>query len=423
MTDLDALLGEASATERMKEAGINAAATPTYVRHKPGETTIIAYQFDLDSGTRTYGYAQWCQDPARADQIFAKARTLRPRPSLISDGLDRLDANTVLYSFPNDARLRRLRWYGDTRKIKRSLAGLVDSSDCISRTETTVEVLRYKPERRVVNHVGLRTKAGTSNDFLVRYTTKPHAKQLQHCAAHLRSSGVNVPAPVACLEEGTVSVDEFIDGQQLREAVIAGSACAEAVADAVVAFHAAPMPMNVPRRTRVQEFERSAKGLKGLAQWRESLAAIAVHTERVLSRTCPAEPSRTRLLHGDLHTKNVLQTGHGVSFVDLERMTGGDPAIDLGYFLAHGLARPIRDPNELPGAADFAQSVIHHYRRRSNSLTEASLAWQTAIGLVDQALLVARHLEANWPTTVQQLLETACTAVNRPRTHTRTPTP
>lgn len=420
MSSLEELLDETAATARMNAASIDATATPLYVRHKPGETTIVAYRFGLADGTSTHGYAHWCHHPARADQIFAKAKTLRPRPSLISDGLDRLDAHTVLYSFPNDARLRRLRWYGDTRKLRRSLASLVDPDDLISRTDTTTEVLRYKPERRVVTHVSLRSNAGAHKELLVRYTTKPHARELSQFAHHLRAHGISTPKPIAALESGRVSVDEFIKGEQLRETISTGKASSEAVAESVAGFHAVTPPVNISVRTRSEELERSATGLAGLARWRPELAQPASNVAQLLRRTMPAQYARPRLLHGDLHSKNLLQTNHGVSFVDLERVNAGDPAIDLGYFLAHGVARPIRDPGESLEATTFAHCVVDQYRQRSNAVSEPALAWHTAVGLIDQALLVARHLETNWLTTSQHLLGIAGETLSQTRMTTRT---
>lgn len=420
MTDLEGLLDESAATERMKPAGIYARATPLYVRHKPGETTIVAYRFSLADGTSTHGYAHWCQQPMRADEIFAKAKTLRPRPSLIGDGLDRLDANTVLYSFPNDARLRRLRWYTDTRKLRRSLASLVDPDDLISRTETTIDVLRYKPERRVVTHVGLRTNAGAHQQLLVRYSTKPHASELSQFARHLRANGISTPKPIAALEGGRVSVDEFVEGRQLRETIATGEASAEAVAESVARFHSVAPLANISSRSRSDELARSATGLAGLARWRPELANAASKVADLLGRTKPAACTRPRTLHGDLHSKNVLQTNDDVTFVDLERMGAGDPAIDLGYFLAHGIARPLRHPGESVGATTFAHCVVDHYRQRSNAVSEAALAWHTSVGLIDQALLVARHLEPNWLPTARDLLEIADNTLSRRRITTRT---
>jgi len=421
MIALQPLLTKDGATDRFQAAGIKASATPTYVRHKPGETTIVAYRFDLPDGTTTYGYARWCHHPARAAKIFAKSSALSPRPSLISSaGLNRIDEHTVLYSFPNDARLPQLHTYVTPAELRRSLTDLATGDICGDKT--VVEVLRYKPQRRVVHRVELYTEGGHREEFLVRYTTKPHADELHGIARHLRGTGINTPKPVAQFEQGRVSVDEFIDGRELLGQVIAGSAAPEAVAAAVAEFHSVTQPVEAAPRTRVDELARSTTGLEGLGQWRESMAEIAGHTARVLAATRPPEPDHPRLLHGDLHTKNLLETDHGISFVDLERVCVGDPAIDLGYFLAHCMARPVRYPNEPAAMHDFGHDIVENYRNRHSEPTDEALRWHTAIGLVDQALLVARHLETGWLQTSQQLLETAIDMISPNRTLTRNQT-
>lgn len=413
MTELEGLLSKASATQRMRAAGIEATATPIYVRHKPGETTIVAYQFDLDDGNSTYGYARWCANPARAEKIFSKSMAQVPRPSLISSrGVDCLDEHTVLYSLPNDARLVKMHLYSQPHHIPESLASLVDKGDRISSDDTTVELLRYKPARRIVNHVSLRTDSGMQRELLVRYTTTPSAAELKAHADHLRANGVETPAPVAVLEDGKVTVDEFIDGEPLRQAVTKRTASPKTFADALLAFHHAPIPGTVPSRTPTDEYERINSGLRGLGLWRPQLAATATQTERTLLRTRPTNTSQPRLLHGDLHTNNLLQTEQGLSFVDLERMSSGDPSIDLGYLLSNGIARTIRYPDEPDVAAVFAHEVLSDYRQRSEAISEPTLRWHTAIGFVEQALLVARHLEADWSTKTQQLLELACDTVD-----------
>ena len=122
---LRSLLNERQATQRLVDAGLDVTtASPDYVRHKPDQTTVIGYRFANAVGETSRGYAVWCSDRDRASAIYAKALSLRPRDCALGPGVARLDDKTVIYGFPNDARLRRLRWYSQPRKIKRSLHGL-----------------------------------------------------------------------------------------------------------------------------------------------------------------------------------------------------------------------------------------------------------------------------------------------------------
>ena len=109
---LGPLLDEPQASVLLADAGLAVqTASPDYVRYKPGQPTVIGYRFDSVDRERTRGYAIWCPDRDRVSAIYHKGLTLRPRQSALGPGLVRVDDHLVVYTFPNDARLRRLRWY------------------------------------------------------------------------------------------------------------------------------------------------------------------------------------------------------------------------------------------------------------------------------------------------------------------------
>lgn len=395
------------ATAMLRDAGLDIArAHPAYVRYKPDATTIVAYRLDLPDGSDTWGHVHWCDDPERISGIHHKARSLRPRPSAAGPGLVRLDPHTVLSVFPNDARLRRLRWYTDPRKLKRSLGCLAGTANRVSGSRTKVAVLRYKPERRVVARVDL-ASTGPTRTVLVRYSTHRRATLLAGIADHLRDHGIDVPAPIAQLDDDRVGVDEFVDGDQLAEAVRAGGIETGAVATATVRFHDTPPPPGVPRRCAVDDLARAVDGLGGVGRMHPHLRAPARAAAALLERRLPDRSGPVVLLHGDLHAKNVIVRRGGVVFIDLERVAVGPAAIDVGFFLAHSLALGIRRPGWSPDAAVRATEVADLYRAARGGIAPDELAWHTALGLVEQAILVARHLESGWRHSSVELLELA----------------
>ncbi len=412
LTDPTAVTSQLQATDYRIDR-----AEPTYIRHKPGETTIVAYRLALPDRTDTWSYAHWCEDPARADEIHSKAATLRPRLSPAGPGLSRLGNRTVFYAFPNDARLRRLRWYTDPRKIKRSFESLSGPTDPISGSRTAVEVLRYKPERRVVARVDLAT-TNRIQRLLVRYTTRRQASHLSCVATHLRAHGIDTPAPVGQLDDDHVTVDEYIDGSQVRDAIRADTIDPAALTAAIAHFHMASAPPATPRRSAAGDLARALEGLTGLSTWYSSLAQPARATANLLRDHLPEPSNDVVLLHGDLHTKNILVSSDQISFIDLERVAIGPAAIDLGLLNAHAIALGIRRPGWSPDAADHARSVADHYQSSVGDLPETELAWHTALGLVEQALLVIRQLETGWRHTSTQLLESAQHQLQRHRAPT-----
>lgn len=402
-------------TARLRSAGYRVShAQPAYIRHKLGQTTIIAYRLELCDGTNTWSYAHWCQDPGRADEIHHKALTLRPHPSRAGPGLSRIDNHTIFYAFPNDAQLRRLRWYTEPRKLKRSLEALTGTGGRISGSHTTVDVLRYKPERRAVARVDLATTTGRQ-PLLVRYSSQRQALRLSHVATHLRAHGIDTPAPLAQLDDDRVNVDEYIEGVQLCDAVRTKTIEPAVIASAIARFHATSAPAATPRRTAAGDLSRALHGLAGLSAWDRSLAHPARTTATALRAHLPQTSSNLALLHGDLHSQNVLASDQRISFVDLERVAIGPAAIDLGFLKANAIALGVSQPDWSPHAADHARSVTDLYQSDVAELHSGELAWHTALGLVEHALLVARRLETNWQHASRQLLEAAQHQIHRPR--------
>lgn len=407
---LDRLRQPASIAADLAAVGLEVtAAVPDYVRHKPGETTIVAYRFSAADGEQTWGYIHWSAEEERADAVFNKALSLRPRASLFGPGLVRVDANTVLYLLPNDAKLRRLRWYTSARKLKRSLEGLPGTKAGISAKSTSLQVLRYKPERRLVVKANLGLRDGRTVPVVIRYGSRRQAGELAAVAAKLRANGVAAPAPIAQLDDDRVGVDRFVPGAQLRDAVQAGfvgKADASQMAAALTGFHATPPPSGCPSRTPEHDLVRVQAALAGLVDLNSESAYQAMLVAGLLISTEPKPSCEPGLVHGDLHPKNILVDDAGPIFVDLERAAVGHPAIDLGCLLGHAIALGIRQPGWSPDAVQYAEDVIEHYRL-GTVVSAADLAWYTALALVDQAVLVTRHFEGDWRWNSELLLAEA----------------
>ena len=411
--DLAALIDPEIARDRLEALGLDLAGVQAdYIRHKPSETTIVGYTLLTPAGELERGYICRCDRPDRADAMWAKAVTLKSRVTPLGTAIARLDRHTIFYPFPCDARLRSARWYVTPRKLKRTgLTALAPSGSPVSGTRSTVQVLRYKPERRLVVAVELVTAHEASRTLLVRYSTSSTAQSLAATATALRNAGISTPKPLLQLEDGTVSVDEFIDGIELRSAVRAGRASHTDLPLALTRFHGASI--EAPQRSAWDELVAAAAGLDGLASLVPSIERLCTVLRRDLARTLPApDAGPDVLLHGDLHDENVMITRDGVSFVDLERAARGPAAIDLGRLRGATQAMTVRRPSWSPQAAAFGESVIESYlssgpKSTTPQISEYALAWHTAIAFVDQALLATRQLEVGWRNSAEALIELA----------------
>ena len=183
-----------------------------------------------------------------------------------------------------------------------------------------------------------------------------------------------------------------------------GTAEASLVGEEIARFHrVAPAGLVVPRPFG-DDLVKATDGLKMLAAWIPDCAKTARELAACLSARAPDRVARPVLVHGDLHGKNMLVSPDGLTFIDLERMAVGSPAIDLGYLLGVATALELRRPGWSPDAVAFAHRVIAAYRQTGLEVSEGSIAWYRQLALVEQAVLVTRHLESNWRTLVPELL-------------------
>ncbi len=100
-----------------------------------------------------------------------------------------------------------------------------------------------------------------------------------------------------------------------------------------------------------------------------------------------------RVLHGDLHDKQILDTGRGIGFIDLDLAVLGEPELDAGNLVAHFHLRAIQNNRPRPEAADRAAAFLCGYRE-AQPLAESRLRLYTRMSLVRLALLYALRLDS-----------------------------
>lgn len=394
-----------------------------YIRHKPNESAIVGLRLqpspalELPDWDVTWGYLRWFADVDRTETVHRKATTLRPRASVLGPGLTRVDAHALLYCFPNDARLRRLRWYLVPRKLKRSMEGLqtINGFASVPSGHFTSTVLRYKPERRLVAAIGLPGNETGQPDVVLRYTRNRRGRVLVERADRLGQSGVGVPRSLMCIDDGRVTVDEFVPGQQLRDYLQAPKpdiGIAEHLATKLALFHHSslghgrPATAGLSRRSPRDELARAAAGLQGLRIADSSLEPLVERIHCRLAENVPIDrPQFDVVLHGDLHSKNVMVDPAGdLTFVDLERMALGPAAVDLGLLLAHSIAGAVRHGLTVSSVPRHAVERYLAQVGRSGLHSGRSLGWHVAVGLVEQALLTSRYVEPLWSDKAGRLL-------------------
>jgi aminoglycoside phosphotransferase (APT) family kinase protein len=176
------------------------------------------------------------------------------------------------------------------------------------------------------------------------YVRKARARALvdrmEALRTHVRGpEGVSIPAPLAALPELGLALQEPADGNNLREALLEGTTgnAVRLAAYWLAALHGtAPLP-----GLRVKTLGHE---LRKVAGWVEQIgpalpsgeARRLVRTERELQRMAEALPRTARaMIHRDFYYGNLFWDGESLWVLDLDDLSLGDPALDVGHFVAH----------------------------------------------------------------------------------------
>ncbi|HET6203016.1 MAG TPA: aminoglycoside phosphotransferase family protein [Planctomycetota bacterium] len=164
---------------------------------------------------------------------------------------------------------------------------------------------------------------------------------------------------------------EDLRGDSLSDRLRGPSAEADLreTARALREFHGGPLPGK----------RRDLQGELGIAARRQEAVsrvggpatgerAEVIEQLRALAAGLPeGSPGR---LHGDFHEKQVLVGPDGIAFLDLDDAAGGDPALDVGNFLAHLELREAQG-TVLPGGAEpWRAAFLEAYGTAGEALEE-----------------------------------------------------
>lgn len=385
-------------------------ATPTYIRYKPGTGAVVSVDL-VHQGATHRAYLRRAIDSTRAAEVVAKALTMKPMATELGASVRQLDSHTTLFLFPTDAKLRRLRWVASGRKIRWLVADTFDDGPYCGDA-SSISVLRYKPERRLVGRAVLVPKrGGATRSFVYRLAVDTGVTQLAAINQAARNAGIATPRPIATLQAGRFHLEEALDAIPLVDAVVAGWSDAAALAATMEQIgEVAAVGLDVV--TPAEDLAMVRRSLAAIGGYHAQLVEEIAVLERALVTNCP-DGVPTAATHGDLHLGQFMVNDGALYLVDWERAAVGHRARDIGRVLAHPYALSVRR-DDLPVAAlaSLVTAAVEGYRSRVR-LLDRDLGFYLAVAFVDQALLVSRHLEPDSGRRAALLIELAIGTVSR----------
>ena len=89
-------------------------------------------------------------------------------------------------------------------------------------------------------------------------------------------------------------------------------------------------------------------------------------------------------IHRDCYPDQILVDGENLTWLDLDLYCEGDPALDVGNFLAHMSEHALRHYGDARALAAQESALQQHYQQETGTAPEAIAAWTT--------LALARHI-------------------------------
>ena len=313
--------------------------------------------------------------------------------------------------FPYDLKLRKLALFFDHRGLEKILRrGPVGISRGEDVEVEDLELLGYRPERRAVLRIRLRDRH-VPLTFVVKLTSPPKAAANLSNLQRLERAGfdkqatdrITVPQTFECSDSWLVWM-EYVPDPALHDlsdspTYVRGCAAAGGVLKKLNAVLIDQLP------------EYTMEDERGLLQRATGeVSAIYPQLAERLARAlawvedhAPAEAQAVSVpIHRDFYDKQVLVGPDRTTLLDMDTLAQGDPALDVGNFLAQLDFRANQTPDLRRRFEAGREAFVDVYHTMDRSFWRRVDWWEAAAAL---RLLCVYSLRPRWQGLARSLLE------------------
>jgi Ser/Thr protein kinase RdoA (MazF antagonist) len=373
------------------------AVRPNYLRYKPATSCIAGFAL---SG------------PSAPQYVYLKAFATSTSQKLAKVNLKSHDAPRS-DQVPIDHTLGIAAWFFPQDAVLKSLASAVsDPAALLSEWSTErplsqiqVETLRYKPERRFVGRL---CTDGKPSAAIKLYTSRDYERARRNAKVLGSLTEFRGPKRIGHSQKHCGLLFEWLSGMRLSELL----SDVEKNRDAIEHVGAALAELHLQwcyKLHRVSptgfaaEMEMAAHTVGAVLP---SLSSKAMRLANRLSDRLADSSAMMAACHGDFYADQVL-VGAKASVIDLDNAGLGDPAQDIGNFLAH-----VERAVELDQLAGDASSRISPLLLKGYLTVQPAPALEriqahTAAGLLKLAIEPFRKRDPAWSDRVESLLHRA----------------
>ena len=362
-----------------------------YIRYKPKTNCLVGYQIEvngeeIDIHVKALGFDD-----------HGKFKKLAKYPALTGAlGKGRIffeDCLTVVNVTPNDAKLKGLPYLAQLNSHSEELQQLFPQQPQL--WEGKLKRLRYKTERRYVaqwlveNKPQALLKAYTDKDYQVAYNN----------ATKFQSRDVLCLAkPIGASQSNNIIVFEWLSGYLLSEVIAERNLELSLIKNIGVAL--AEFHTQHPNKLKSMSRETEAQNLLLLANWLSLVCPPLSKQINFLAQKLVGDlvslPALNYPIHGDFYADQVIITGDRIAIIDLDRAMGGDPAADLGNFLAHLERQVVYGKLSKSQISQIYKALQSGYQTVSPELITARIKLYAAIGLFRLTPEPFRYRKSNW---------------------------
>jgi streptomycin 6-kinase len=378
------------------------AAQITYVRYKPEAYCRVTYQLEV-AGEALELDVRACRpdDLASWRDTGEGAGVSGP----LGPGRIVLEHCAVLATvFPNDLKLVALQHLTDPAERSRVLRELVPGRSDLWQGE--LRCLRYRPERRYV--VELRA-AGGARALLKSYTRKAYARGLRNALAFRSRGPLRLAELLGSSESLRLLAFEWLPGRLLMDLCTApeiNRAAVSAAGAALAELHAQD-PGGLDCWTREAEAADLVTVASELGCICPRLAGRAGELARRLAARLAAAPAMRQPLHGDFSANQVLVGRRATAIIDLDWACYGDPADDLGNFIAQAERYALDHELTVDRVESIREALLEGYTLGTNRQLPERIGLYTAVEVFRRTRFPFRAREPDWPQRTESLLERA----------------
>ena len=391
-----AALGRAAPQADLKTARI------TYFQYKPQRYARVAYQLDLAGAEldldvracRSEDLSPWLEDGEAASVAgpLGKGRIVLQDQAL------------VVSVFPNDLKLPALQHLGDAVKRKRVLRELLP--DWPNLWEGELRRLHYRTERRYVTEL----RAADDARALVKAYTGTACVRGKRNAQAFQSRGLlRVARLLGHSESHRLLAFEWLPGRLLLDFCTGPKMDCEAV----TGTGAALATLHAQDSADLSCWTREAEAADLLSLSAEvgficpQLARRADALARRLAGQLAAAPAQHCALHGDFSANQVLVDDDTVAIIDLDWACYGDPADDLGNFIAQAERNALRGVLTPRRVELLKETLLNGYASATKRPLPERIGLYTAVEVFRRMRFPFRGREPDWPQRTEALLHRA----------------